>query len=102
MAEGVVIVRKRTASWVSSCGSVSRSITLRRLKRLSSGIDWVGEEVGMVGADDFLNSVENLQQVEDGIYQLVLIPGGTDYETGHMDSWSWRLQPWLPEGDANG
>lgn len=50
--------------------------------------------------DDVSNSygletlVINLNEVKDGIYELLVVNISKDYETGWVDDWDWKLIEW--------
>lgn len=100
MSNTITVVRLRTDKWVGRDGNsvhIRRSITL--MKRMSHQ-PWIWEDVSMSGAEVFIDSITNLGQCADGLYQLVICNANTDLETGYVDDYDYKLIPYQPEDAA--
>lgn len=88
------IVRIRT-----SCFSTKNGVRICKdiytLKRKSNGYDLLGEEISAMGADYFYSEkrIINLDECEDGIYELGVVNESRDWETGIIDDWDLELFP---------
>jgi hypothetical protein len=47
----------------------------------------------MVGADEVMPRIVNLDEVEDGLYRVITINERLNWETGYADSYDYRLVP---------
>lgn len=87
-----VVVKLVTTSWHDD-----RGIHIRRdlnwVKRKSCGNQFLDEDCSMVGADQVWPRIVNLNECKDGIYEVNLCNVQTDWETGHADSYDYRLTP---------
>lgn len=72
---------------------------LRLLKRKSEGqgIYFIGEESGIIGDMEFVEKIENLFEVKDGIYELVTCNGvearEDGWSLGYIEDYDYRLVP---------
>ena len=90
------VVRLRTTSWWDGKGlHIKRSLTV--LRRRSIGHCQIEEDVSAVGATETAALIENLDDCKDGVYEVVLCNVGRDWETGHIDSWGYKLLPFTEE-----
>lgn len=64
--------------------------------RLSTGLDLLGEEISAIGLPDAAEAINNLLDVEDGLYCLKYLPGYRDLETGILESDGLTLVPFTP------
>lgn len=88
-----VVVRIRTSCWSDRRGlHMKRDITY--LKKLSSGFNFFDEDVGCVGATDMFSQIVNLNELDDGIYEVVPCNFSTDFETGVVDDYEYTLVPY--------
>ena len=86
------VVRVVTSSWLSERGVHTRK-DLIFLKRKCAGFNLIEEDCKMVGADEALATVRNLNKVKDGVYELVIVNERRDWETGHIEEWEFDLVP---------
>jgi hypothetical protein len=87
-----VVVRLTTESYQTQNGfALKKNFTF--LKRKCEGFNFVDEELKMVGADEAIRKIINLNKVEDGIYQIITVNELTDWETGYLDDWDFELIP---------
>lgn len=70
--------------------------TIRVLKSLTTYDLLEGEEQA-VGTWDALNSIVNIDKVEDGLYSVILCNIGRDWESGHIDECDFKLVPYNGE-----
>lgn len=85
-----IFVKLSTSYWSDSRGlNMKRSIIF--LKRKCRGHNYLEEDVKMVGADLVFKRILNLNQCEDGVYQIIMCDGVKDYETGIIEDWNYKL-----------
>lgn len=99
------VVRLATSCWHDERGLHMRR-RLLSLKRKSVGVvRMLQEDSDMIGADEVLRSVVNLNECKDGEYIVVTCNVSTDWESGHVDSYDYKLLPYVeasePEGSRN-
>jgi hypothetical protein len=63
------------------------------MRRLSTGHDFLSEDTSMVGADEVIPQIVNLDEVEDGLYRVITVNERRDWESGYVDSYDYRLVP---------
>jgi hypothetical protein len=86
------VVRLTTTGWSDSRGAhYKKSLTV--LKRKSFGMNIIEEECSAVGAEEGLENIQNLLDVPDGIYEVVVCNISRDIESGYVDDWELRLVP---------
>jgi hypothetical protein len=90
--EDQTVVRVVTTSWMDSKGLHTKR-SLNVLKRKSFGQNYLQEECSAVGAEDAAGNIINLQEVKDGIYEVVVCNASRDFETGYVDDWELKLVP---------
>ena len=83
--------RLRINDHIDSRGNIVFQTRLSLLKRKSCpGCEKCGGLIECV-QEDFANDcapiIKGRHPVDEGLYQLVFIPGGVDYESGCLDSW---------------
>lgn len=89
----LVIVRVSTSCWKDSRGIAAKK-QIKFLKRKCKGFNFVKEDFDMVGGQNFLESFTNLWSVDDGVYQIVMTNMFSDWETGHLEDWDYKLIPY--------
>ena len=86
------IVRVRTSTWSDRRGvHVKKSVTF--LRKQSSGIGLLDEEISAVGAEDTVAKILNLDACSDGVYRVIVCNQKRDWETGYIDDYDFRLEP---------
>lgn len=90
------VFRLRTNYWHSPQAGLVIQRSLKRLVRQSIGFAFLEEEVSMIGADLAARMLTNLNECPDGVYELVLCNQSTDWETGHLDGYDFKLIPFTP------
>ena len=84
------VVQVKTTMWADKRGlHTKKSLTF--LRRQCEGFNVLEEDSGMVGADEVLPRILNLDQCEDGIYEVVMCNESHDWETGYVDDYDYRL-----------
>ena len=81
-----------TTSYYHRGDSYVHQRNIRVLKKATT-FDLLAEEASMVGVDEALQNILNLNECEDGIYHLVVCNESRDIETGYIDDWSFKLIP---------
>lgn len=87
-----IVVRLRTNYWHDNDGAYKRT-SLKYLKRQTKGFNVFDDDCSMVGAEDVVSRIVNLSQCKDGIYQLVTCNAYSDWETGLVEDWDYKLVP---------
>jgi hypothetical protein len=90
--EHQTVVRVVTTSWMDSKGLHTKR-SLNVLKRKSFGFNILEGECSSVGAENAVGNIINLQDVLDGIYEVVVCNASRDFETGFVDDWELKLVP---------
>lgn len=84
------IVRLRTTTWSDKKGlHIKRSLTY--LRRRCSGLNILEEETEAVGAEQAFKNIINIDQCEDGVYEVIVCNVRHDWETGYPDDWNYKL-----------
>lgn len=86
------VVRLTTSAW-SHSGVLNIHRRLTTLRRKSSGFQILDEDCAQIGADEVVANIVNLNQCKDGIYQVVTCNEWTDWETGLIDGYDYKLIP---------
>lgn len=90
--EAKCIVRLRTTAWDDGKGlHVKKSLTY--LRRKCVGHNVLEHDVECCGAEDIVPHIKNLCTAEDGVYEAVPCDIHTDWETGIVDGYSYKLVP---------
>ena len=83
-------VRVKTTVWADKRGLHTKK-RLTFLRRQCEGFNVLAEDVSAIGAEEVLQRLVNLGEVEDGIYEAVVCNESHDYETGYVDDYDYRL-----------
>lgn len=86
-----VVVRLRTTTWADNRG-IHQKRSILFLKKQSLGHNMLQEDISCVGAEDVLPKIVNLNECEDGIYEVYTCNESRDWETGYVDDWDYKLQ----------
>ena len=84
----------------TSCYSTERGLAVAKridiLKRHSKGhlSDLLRDDASSVGADQVISRIVNLNEVKDGVYSVIVVGQHTDWETGHIEDWDYKLIPY--------
>jgi hypothetical protein len=86
------VVRVKTTTWADRRGlHTKKSLTF--LRRQCEGFNLLEEDAEAIGAEDVVPRIMNLDECEDGIYDVVTCNESRDYETGHIDDYDYMLVP---------
>lgn len=85
------VVRVRTSAWSDKNGvHVKREL---RTMRHHSNCDFLQEEAGNIGALEAIQSIVNLHQCDDGLYEVIAFNLRRDWETGYLEDYDLKLVP---------
>ncbi len=87
-----IIVRVRNSYYATERGLACRR-EISYLKKQCEGFNYLADDVAMIGADEVMSRITNFDTVEDGIYEVVMTNMQTDWETGCLDNWDYKLIP---------
>ena len=87
-----MVVRLRRSFWHDNDGAYQR-VSLKYLKRHTEGFNILDDECTLIGADEVFPKIINLDKCRDGVYKIILCNEHRDYETGHIEDWDYRLEP---------
>lgn len=88
--ESVCVVRLTTTAWKDSRG-VHLKKSLNFLKRKCKGFNILDEDCSMVGAEEVIPRITNIDTVDDGIYRVVTCNESRDWESGCVDGYDYKL-----------
>jgi len=74
--------RKREGGW-----------ELTFLRRKCSGLNFVELDTQNDGAEMTLTMIQNLECLEDGIYEIIVVNEHYDWESGILDGYDYKLVP---------
>lgn len=88
-----VVIRLRTTTWATRSGLYTqRGIVF--LRRHCRGHNTLEEDISDTSAGDVLPKILNLDECEDGIYQVVVCNEYRDWESGYVEDWDYKLVPY--------
>mgnify|MGYP001583061104 CR=1 FL=1 len=89
----LLIVRVSTNYFKSKNGALVYQRKVKPLSKKSTqdALEVLYEEVEIGGIDYMLKGIINLNDVDDGVYELKMVNITHDWETGHIDGWDWKL-----------
>lgn len=94
--ESRCVVRLSTSAWSDKRGlHLKKSLTY--LRRKSQGWNALADEADAVGDLDAFGSIINLDECEDGVYEVVTRNHSRDWETGIIDGYDLKLIPFVEE-----
>lgn len=91
--ENKVVVRLRTTYWYDG-KSICQKKELTFLRRKCSGFNVVEEDLRDGGAERVFMMIQNLECLEDGVYEIIIIDEHYDWESGILDGYDYRLMPY--------
>ena len=87
------IVRLTTSYWHDE-RSMNVKRKLRFLKRMCTGHNVILEDCHMIGAEDVVSRIVNLDKCEDGLYSVVTCNESSQWETPHIiEDYDYELIP---------
>lgn len=91
--ENRCVIRLRTTTWSDTKGiHIKRSLTF--LRRHCIGYNILEEDTHAVGVKETVMGITNLNECEDGIYEVVVCNEIRDWESGYLDYWDYKLVPY--------
>lgn len=90
--DNAVIVRVQTDYWSNGRGLFQKK-SLLFLKRKSTGHNFIEEDASCAGPDMVIPKITNLDECDDGVYQVITINEYRDWETGYVEDWDYKLVP---------
>ena len=97
--EPLCVARLRDTYWQDARGELHYRRSLRTMRRLSTGYYWLEEDATQIGAQEVIQRIVNLQECSPGLYIVVPCNMRSDWETGLVDSYDYKLVPYEP-GDT--
>lgn len=91
-----LVVRVSTSTWQDKNGLYSRK-NIKFLKRKSLGFNMLLEEADSIGAEDVVASITNLNDVGDGVYEVIVCNEYREWESGLVEDWDYKLIPYEEE-----
>lgn len=88
--QDVCAVRLTTSAWKDDRG-VHLKKSLLFLKRQCVGFNILAEDCSMIGAEEVVPKITNIDSVPDGVYRVVVCNESCDWETGHVDDYDYKL-----------
>ncbi len=90
------VVRVSTSYWADKKGVHMRK-DLIFMKKKSFGYNVLAEDCSNIGSEDVITRIVNLDEVEDGLWELFIINELKDWETGNVEEWDYKLFPYVEE-----
>lgn len=87
------IVKLTTSVWGDKDGFYIKK-SLKFLKRKCVGYNVLQEETNVMGAEEVYQRILNINDVEDGIYSVVVVNESRDWETNNVEDWDYELYPY--------
>lgn len=88
------VVRVSTACWKDGRDGIHITKRITPLKRKSFGFQVLADDANQVGVSDALKRILNLDECEDGVYEVVTCNESKDWETGCVEDWDYKLIPY--------
>lgn len=89
-AESKTVVRLVTSSWRSNKGiHIKKDIIF--LRRQCEGYNVIEEDCSMIGSDEVYCRIINLDECQDGIYQIITCNESRDWESGDIADYDYKL-----------
>ncbi len=85
-----VVVRISTSYWSDNNGLYSKK-SIKYLHRQCRNHNFLAEDVWSCDAYDVFPLFRDLDNKEDGVYEVVFVTTGVDWETGGVDEWEYSL-----------
>ena len=86
------VVRVKTSYWSDDRGiHIRKDLNFLKRKSTPQGIEFVKEDLLNSGEDCVVPLILNLNDVSDGVYQLMMVNINTDYWTGYIDDFDYKL-----------
>ena len=84
------VVRVTTTMWTDKRGlHTKKSLTF--LRRQCEGFNVLEEDASAAGVEEVLPRILNLDECEDGVYEVATCNESRDWESGYVDDYDYRL-----------
>jgi hypothetical protein len=87
------IVRISTSCWKDKRGIHVRK-DINYLRKLCLGYNILEEDCDNLYLSEIVDRILNLYAVEDGVFEVITCNVSTDYETGYIDGYDYKLIPY--------
>ena len=90
------IVKVRTDTYINNKGELVIQKTIRQMRSLSkspNGYLAFEEELSMCGTDAIGTSLIGVEDLDDGLYRMIVACKGRDWETGYVDEVEFKFEP---------
>lgn len=94
-SESREVVRLSTSRWSDKRGIHSRR-SLLFMRRKSAGYQLLEEDARMLGEDEVVSNIINLDECGDGLYIVTTCNEHTDWESGILEDYDYKLIPFTP------
>lgn len=95
-----VVLRISTGYWSNDKGLFYKR-ELKFLKKKTYGYNFLLEDSDMTDTKNTINHIVNLDQCDDGVYEVVIDKWTTDWETGNIEEITWKLIPYKDDNEIN-
>lgn len=93
--ESRTIVRLRTSYWSNKRGAYKqKELVIMRSKCI--GYNLIEDEISATDATDVISRITNLDECEDGVYEIFTCDEHRDY-AGYVDDYNYHLSPYAEE-----
>jgi hypothetical protein len=94
--EDKIVVRLSRSYWHDNSGFYHK-ISLKKLKRKSSGYCFIEEDAMNIGFEEIYKKIINIEDCKDGIYVIETCNEKRDWESGDVDDYDYKLVPFIEE-----
>ncbi len=88
--EHLTVVRLSSSCWYDKNGIYYKR-ALKFLRKKCKGLNVIYDECGAIDVDDIYSIILNINECDDGIYEVVVCDEMRDWETGYIDNWNYKL-----------
>ena len=87
------IYTKKSLRYLRRKGAKGKKRTLD-YKGIPDSFNFIEEDVNCIGPKETLDLIRNLRDCDDGVYEVVFCSVSTDWETGYVDMYEYKLIPY--------
>lgn len=91
--ENISVVRLTTSMWSDKRGLYQKK-SIIFLRKKSIGENILQFDIDACSAEDTFPKIINMDECNDGIYQIITCNEKRDYETGYIDDYDFKLIPY--------
>jgi len=89
-----VVVKVSTTYYTTNRGlAMTKRIEFLKRKSDRDCVFSIEEDASCGGADSVMQRIVNLDEVDDGVYQMIWINEFRDRESGYIEDWDYKLVP---------